>query len=70
MNMTAGFIPGAECPAGHICSHVFLRASLEGVFPVVDRSGAIGGQMGDPAGFCKLANQGAQAVFYKMCSIG
>ena len=49
MDVAAGFVPGAEAAAGDAVADAFGRAAQPGIFPIVDRAGAVGGQVGEPA---------------------
>ena len=42
-------VPGAERAGGHVLLDALGRGAEPGVFPVVDRAGAVGGQVGQPA---------------------
>ena len=70
VDVAAGLVPGAETPLGHIGPDVFFGASLEGVFPVVNGTGSIGGQVGDPACLQHAAHRRSQAVLDQVGSVG
>ena len=43
------FVPGPKRAAGHVHLNAFRRGAEPGVLPVVDRAGAVGGQVRQPA---------------------
>ncbi len=68
--MPAGLVPRPETTFRNVSAHVLLRSTVEGVFPVVDHAGAVGGQVGDPAGFHHARDHGSEPVLHEMGPVG
>ncbi|MFM1942452.1 MAG: hypothetical protein RI897_1434 [Verrucomicrobiota bacterium] len=69
MDIPAGFVPGAEGSGGDVIADAFGGLALEGVFPVVDDAGAVGGDMGEESTLEHLVDDELGAVFYEVCSV-
>ena len=56
VDVAARFIPGAETSPGNAVADAFRRTAQPGIFPIVDRGGAVGGQVSEPT----LGHQGIE----------
>ena len=56
-------------PVATFVSHALGRAPSQAVFPVVDRAGAVGGQMGDPAALHQPLENLRRAVAQQMGAV-
>ena len=69
MDVAARFVPGAEAALGDAVADAFRRAAQPGIFPIVDRAGAVGGQVREPA----LGDQGiddsCRPVFHEVRAV-
>ena len=69
MNAAAGFVPRAKRAGGDVFPHAFFGAAEEGEFPIVNRAGAIGGEVRDPSALDQRVHDAVRAVFYQMRAV-
>ena len=69
MNVASGFIPRPESSRGDIGPDAFFGSPLEGEFPIVNRSSAVDGKVGDPAAFDQSIRYVEQSVLHEMRSV-
>src|SRR5438093_1347535 len=69
MDIAPGLIPGPESSGRDVALDALSGPALEGKFPVMNRSGAIGGQMRNPATTHQLFDNSRAAILHQVRAI-